>query len=119
MHQNRLRSHDFWFVARKGSVTCATENLRILPSALSVKIRQLDALRGPPLCRRVSGYLLLTEASRFALGSRDGRPKLPFRMLRSRAPSKADHGRPPASMRVSDGTARTRRTVQPRASASI
>jgi LysR family transcriptional activator of nhaA len=57
----------FWAVARAGSLTQAAERLAVSPSALSVQLRQLEAVLGHDLFDRANRRLQLTEAGRIAL----------------------------------------------------
>ena len=51
----------FWTVARTGSVTAASEELRLAPSTISGQIHQLEDAFGQQLFRRSGRNLVLTE----------------------------------------------------------
>lgn len=51
----------FWTVARTGSVTAASEELRLAPSTISGQIHQLEESFGQKLFRRSGRSLVLTE----------------------------------------------------------
>ena len=56
----------FWTVAREGTVTAASEVLRISQPALSTQIRMLEESLGEKFFQRSGRGLVLTEAGRVA-----------------------------------------------------
>lgn len=86
----------FWMTAREGSLTRASEKLRLSPSTVSAQIRLLEEAMGRKLFSRKGRSLVLTEHGRvvkeyaddiFALGEEmlevmrsEGRPRHAYRM---------------------------------------
>lgn len=58
----------FWTVARAGSVSLASKQLRLAQPTVSAQLKQLEEAMGEPLFDRVGRGLVLTEAGRVAYG---------------------------------------------------
>jgi LysR family transcriptional activator of nhaA len=63
--------HYFWVVARLGSVTKASRELRVTQPTLSTQIRQLERELGRTLFTRTGREMMLTPAGRLVLGYAD------------------------------------------------
>ncbi len=58
--------HYFWVIAREGSITRATKELRLTQPTLSAQLRALEDSLGEPLFHRSGRSLVLTEVGRVA-----------------------------------------------------
>jgi LysR family transcriptional activator of nhaA len=58
--------HYFWVIAREGSITRATKELRLTQPTLSAQLRALEESLGEPLFHRSGRSLVLTEVGRMA-----------------------------------------------------
>lgn len=58
----------FWTVAKEGSITKASQTLRLAPSTVSVQIKTLEESLGIDLFERRGRRLVLTDAGRIAFG---------------------------------------------------
>ncbi len=58
--------HYFWVIAREGSITRATKELRLTQPTLSAQLRALEESLGEPLFHRSGRSLVLTEVGRVA-----------------------------------------------------
>jgi len=56
----------FWMVAREGSVTAASEKLRLAQPTVSAQVKRLEQVLGTPLLARQGRKLMLTDAGRVA-----------------------------------------------------
>ena len=54
----------FWSVAREGSISRASERLRLAPSTISAQVSKLEEMLGDKLFRRVGRNLEMTETGR-------------------------------------------------------
>lgn len=61
----------FWFVAKQGSITRASEHLHITPQTISGQISLLEENLGKKLFEKAGRNLVLTETGRFAMGYAD------------------------------------------------
>ena len=58
----------FWTVARTGSISKASQELRVSPPAISAQLRTLEESAGEKLFTRSGRYLVLTEMGRVVFG---------------------------------------------------
>src|SRR5439155_11560742 len=87
----------FWVVAREGSITRATEKLRLAEPTISAQIRCLEEALGEKLFERRGHRLVLTQSGRLAYGYADEIFSLGFEFLEA---LKGRAGGRPARLRV-------------------
>ncbi|MEL6343405.1 MAG: LysR family transcriptional regulator [Myxococcota bacterium] len=83
----------FWITAHEGSLTRASQRLRLAPSTVSAQLRQLETAVGRPLFQRRGRGMLLTDTGRMVLEYADEI----FSVGQALCAALEDDGAPPAA----------------------